>query len=214
LRSRQTLAVILASLAVVAALAIRVTRTTTPWLDARIIEHVPPGNDPNWLAHLCNGFILAGMGFGALVGTLVFVVLVARRQPRLALFWLSSFAGVAVLDVALKPIFERPPIGDLSNGYSFPSGNAMGSMALLAGGALLSPGTRRALYLFGGAIVLVYGAALVYISWHYPTDVIAGWLLALAWVGLLDLTIRPRDDLRPAPGPSGREPARSRAGSD
>jgi hypothetical protein len=53
-------------------------------------------------------------------------------------------------------------------------------MALLVAiGTLVSGGhTPRLLFVAGSAVVIASGAALVYISWHYPTDVVAGWLLS------------------------------------
>jgi membrane-associated phospholipid phosphatase len=190
---RHALSVTLISLAMFAAFAIRVTGDETPWLDIRILRLVPAKNDPNWLSNVCNAFLEAGIVFGVITITVALLALIVRRKWRPALFWVSTFGGVAAFDLALKPILERPPIGALSNGYSFPSGNAMGSMALLvAVGTLVSGGhTRRLLFVVGSAVVIAYGAALVYISWHYPTDVVAGWLLSLAWVSFLGLTIRP-----------------------
>jgi undecaprenyl-diphosphatase len=197
------LAFVLVSLATFAVLAIHVTADETPWLDIRILRLVPPSNDPNRLANLCNAFVAAGIAFGVVLVAVVFFWLLVRRNWRPALFWFSTFAGVAALDLSGKAIFERPPIGDLAGGYSFPSGNAMASMALLvAATTLVSRGRTRRLLLTGGAgLVTAYGAALVYISWHYPTDVVGGWLLSLAWVSFLHLTIQPRDALTTARSP-------------
>jgi undecaprenyl-diphosphatase len=191
--SRQTLAFTVGSLLVFAALAILAVRDGTPWVDTRILRHVPPSNEPDRLSAFCNAFIVLGMVLGVAFVVLILVGLILRKWKSAALFWFASFAGVVVLDLALKPIFERPAIADSSNGYSFPSGNGMGSMALLlATGRLMAEGRSRQLFFVaGGVVVAFYGAALVYLSWHYPSDVVAGWMLSFAWITCLAALIRP-----------------------
>jgi undecaprenyl-diphosphatase len=186
---------------------------------------VPPSNEPDRLAELCNALIVSGIVVGTAFAALVLVWLIVGKYKGAAVFWVASLGGAIMLDVSLKPIFERAPIADASNGYSFPSGNALGSMALLLATArLIADGrSRRYLLIVGGAVVAVYGGALVYISWHYPSDVVAGWLLSVAWVTFLAAVIRPRPvfdlsrlhaSVRP-PGPVSRLQARrGRAGSD
>jgi undecaprenyl-diphosphatase len=181
------------SLAAFAALAARVSADATPWLDDRILRLVPAKNESDAVLRLLNALVPPTIVVGVIVVTAALLGLIARRSWRAALFWFSIFGGVIVLDVILKPLFERPPIHETSHEFSFPSGNAMASIALLLGAVTLVSGrkTRRALCVAGGGIVIVYGAALVYLSWHYPSDVLAGWLLSLAWVSFLVFAIRP-----------------------
>ena len=195
----RVLSVTVVSLAMFAALGIRVSGDDTPWLDLRLLRHVPPRKEPDRLSRLCEAFVGAGIVFGVILVLAAFLWLIVERKWRPAFFWCTTFAGVAALDLALKPIFERPAINDSTDKYSFPSGNAMASMALLvAAGTLVSSGrARRLILIVGGGIVLAYGGALVYLSWHFPTDVLAGWLLSLAWVSFLGLTIRPNGVLPP-----------------
>jgi membrane-associated phospholipid phosphatase len=187
---KRTLVVTITSLALFAAIAVRVTGDDVPWLDTRILEHVPPGNEPNSFSRVCNAFVIAGMAFVIVLVAATAITLSLRRRWRPALFWCLAFAGLLALDVALKPIFERPAI-HASGEYSFPSGNAMASMAILVGGATLINGIPRRLYVLGGVLVAAYGGALVYLSWHYPSDVVGGWLLAVAWIGFLSLVVQP-----------------------
>jgi membrane-associated phospholipid phosphatase len=187
---KRTLAVTSASFALFAAITVRVTGDEVPWLDSRILEHVPPGTEPNSFSRVCNAFVIAGMAFVIVLVAATAITLTLRRRWRPALFWCLVFAGLLALDVALKPIFGRPSIHE-SGEYSFPSGNAMASMAILVGAATLMHGLPRRLYVLGGVLVAAYGGALVYLSWHYPSDVLGGWLLAVAWVGFLSLVIRP-----------------------
>jgi undecaprenyl-diphosphatase len=178
------------SLALFVAIAVRVTGDQAPWLDTRIVEHVPPPDTPNSLADLCNAFVVAGMAFVIIAALATGVVLVVRKRWQPALFWCLTFAGVLALELALKPLFGRPSLHSPGE-YSFPSGHAMASMAFFVGATSLIRGLPRWLYAVGAVLVAAYGGALVYISWHYPSDVVGGWLLTVAWVGLLSLIIRP-----------------------
>jgi undecaprenyl-diphosphatase len=186
----KTVAVTAVSLALFVAIAIRVTGDQVPWLDTRILELVPPGNEPNSFSRVCDAFLVAGIAFMIIVVPVTALALVVRKRWRPAFFWCLTFAGLLTFDVALKQLFERPSIHS-SGEYSFPSGNALASMGLLVAAAALIRGVPRRLFAVGGIVVAAYGGALVYLSWHYPSDVVGGWLLAVAWVGFLALVVRP-----------------------
>lgn len=67
--------------------------------------------------------------------------------------------------------------------HSFPSGHALGSAAAYGTVALLlnevgSGGSLAALFLVG--MIIVIGFSRVYLGAHYPSDVMAGWLLGAA----------------------------------
>ena len=76
---------------------------------------------------------------------------------------------------------------------SFPSGHATASMAVAAGiVALLAPGRWRWFAGIAGAIlVTAVGLAVVSDSGHWPSDVLAGWCLALGWVAALTAVAGP-----------------------
>jgi membrane-associated phospholipid phosphatase len=108
----------------------------------------------------------------------VAVGLLATRWRRWALVGLALFAGGLAIHVASALVV--PASAD-----AFPSSTAMVSGALAfaaaASGSLGDAGRSR---LIVGLVV--YGAAAsiskVLIGDHYPADVLAGWLVALAWV--------------------------------
>jgi membrane-associated phospholipid phosphatase len=129
---------------------------------------------------------------GLVLVVMLLVALIVRRQARIALFGLTAVGGTLVLDRVLKDAFQRPPLSAGSHGYSFPSGSAMGSMAVLAAVVLVSGtrGRRLILGLVGGCFVIAYGASVVYLRWHYPSDVLAGWSVSLAWVSGIWLAFR------------------------
>jgi undecaprenyl-diphosphatase len=125
----------------------------------------------------------ASIGLGVAIAALAVVLLLKRGRRRDAIFWLLAVGGAMALDVPFKELFRRPAPGGDGGGYSFPSGNAMASMAILLALALTaSPRWRTRAFAIGLPILVAYGVLLVYAWWHYPTDVLGGWCAALAWV--------------------------------
>jgi undecaprenyl-diphosphatase len=139
------------------------------------------------------GILELGLASGAFVTAGIGAFLAATGRIRHAVFWVASIGGVLVLDPALKALFQRPGIGD-SDGYSFPSGTAMLSMAACA--ALLALArrgpARMIVALLGAGGTLAAGLSVVYLDWHYPSDVLAGWCIAVAWVSALWLSVLAR----------------------
>ena len=133
------------------------------------------------------------------VTTLTLIVLWRRAPVRDTLFFALSVLGATLLNQAAKLLFarERPALWPSlvnESSFSFPSGHAMGSMALAAALVVLLWPTRwRYPALVGGGLfTLLVGVSRVYLGVHYPSDVLAGWIAALAWVvGLTLLLYRP-----------------------
>jgi membrane-associated phospholipid phosphatase len=130
---------------------------------------------------------------------LALLVLLVRRRPRAALFLALAYGGALVLNGLGKLVFHRarptlwvsPAPAD---GYGFPSTHAMGSMALLAALVVLAWPTRWhwPAGLVGGLVVAVVGFSRLYLGVHYPSDVVAAWAAALAWVVGLHLVLAAR----------------------
>lgn len=157
--------------------------------------------------------IWATIGAGGLGSLAILVFLGLRRRFREAAFWTLAVGGILIADPVLKDLVRREPlIGN--DEYSFPSGNAMASAGIVAAGALLLAGTRwsRPVVVLGSCAAAIEGTAVVALFWHYPSDVIAGWALAIGWVcGLALLLGVPRTPPRENPRKDGiaqpREPA-------
>jgi membrane-associated phospholipid phosphatase len=128
--------------------------------------------------------VKASIGLGFVFAAAVFGLLVGVGQLRRALFWGLTVAGALVFSRVLKEVIARPEIGVHGREYSFPSGNATASMAGLTALILLLPRSRlrRRVAIAASVVIPVYGVALVLLLWHYPSDVVAGWALGLAWV--------------------------------
>jgi undecaprenyl-diphosphatase len=113
---------------------------------------------------------------------------------------LAAVVSGTCLSYGLKFAFARPRpdlVPHLSQVYSssFPSGHAMMSAVVyLTLGSLLAAviHERRAkLYVISAAVVLtlLIGVSRVYLGVHYPTDVLAGWSVGLAWALLCRMVV-------------------------
>ena len=140
-------------------------------------------------------FDVTALGGPTVLGLTVFAVvgfLVLQGLYRNALFVFLASAGGWLLNDALKEFFARPrptvvPHLRQVMSLSFPSGHALTSAAVfLTLGALLMRVAERRIVKFYCMFVamlatLLVGATRVYLGVHYPTDVLAGWLIGLSW---------------------------------
>jgi undecaprenyl-diphosphatase len=115
-----------------------------------------------------------------------------QRNRMAVVYVLAAVLGAQLLSSTLKNAFDRPrpdlaPHGMRVYTASFPSGHStMSAATYLTLGALLAryqKPKRLRFYLVFMAIVLtlLVGASRVYLSVHWPTDVLAGWTIGAAW---------------------------------
>ena len=107
---------------------------------------------------------------------------------------LAGFA-LAVTLVKLEVARPRPPLPYAVmavDGYSFPSGHALGVTTAtlilawtIARWLIHSWNGRIAVWMTAIVIIGGVGFSRVYLGVHYPSDVIAGWLLGAIWAGAL-----------------------------
>jgi undecaprenyl-diphosphatase len=204
-RERAELALLTAGLSVVVlsfasfGLAAEVLEGDTRAFDERVLRALRQPGDPqepigpHWLKIAAlditslGGAPVLGLTVAAVVG---FLLLQGMR--RTAVFVLLASAGGWALNDLLKHVFGRPRpevVPHLSEvmSLSFPSGHAMASAAvyLTLGALLMRISTRPAtkFYFMTVAILatLLVGTTRVYLGVHYPTDVLAGWLMGFSW---------------------------------
>jgi len=120
-----------------------------------------------------------------------------RGRWRVALAWVVLCGGGAALNQCLKKSFDRSrpplewrdPVAQERN-ESFPSGHSMGSiiaLGMLAFTLLLDDRSRRArvAIVAGLAIVALFvGLSRIYLRAHWFSDVVAGFAMGAAWLGL------------------------------
>lgn len=156
-------------------------------------------------------FSRLGYGGGVVPFAIVlWLVLLAWRRLRDCLVFGLSVGGAGLLNRVAKAFFgrERPKLWESvapETTLSFPSGHAMGSMALIAVLVVLLWPTRwRNLMLILGAVfVVMVGLSRIYLGVHYPSDVLAGWVASFAWVMGVSILGYGRVG-RPAPQPERR----------
>ena len=95
--------------------------------------------------------------------------IVLRRRPYM------DHERIRILRV-VEP--DADPMNIARQGYSFPSGHSSGAAALY--GSIAVRGRKRVLTVLGVLLPFLVGLSRVVVGAHYPTDVLAGWLLGAA----------------------------------
>ncbi len=153
---------------------------------ALLHTHATPALDA-----LALGLSRAGgpIGASAVALALMLGLLLARQRRALAFFALAV-GGAQLLNLAAKYLLARVrPLLWVSlapeTTYSFPSGHAMAAAALAAALGFLLWRTRwRGLAVAAGLLWAGgVGWSRVYLGVHFPSDVLAGWVGSVGWVG-------------------------------
>ena len=180
--------------AIVGWLLVAVVRVgSLPW-DAPVLEfwhrHATPGLDK--LAIFLT--IVGNTGPMVGLGLLVFLGLLWRRPGRTAWVWFAAVGGSMVLTQLIKPLVARPRPALWASirpehTFSFPSGHAMDTAAIATALLFLGWGGRWRGWVWGLAplFALAVGWARMYLGVHNPSDVLAGWAAAVAWVAAVQL---------------------------
>lgn len=150
-----------------------INRMSTPWLDNIFI----------WITWL--GDII----FVTAATTVACATLVKKSRQRAAVFIASSVIGSVIISNSLKLLFARPR-PDLwqalvtESTFSFPSGHAIASstLALSTSIVLWRSKWRWSAIAVGAVYVALIGFSRLYLGAHYPSDVLAGWLVSTCWV--------------------------------
>jgi membrane-associated phospholipid phosphatase len=126
-----------------------------------------------------------------------------RGRPRVALAVLGFVAATSVSSQLLKALLSHPrmpPILDYTLGpEALPSGHVTAAMSLALAGVLVAPRRARlAAAVIGSGLALGVGASVVVWAWHYPSDVLAGYLLATGWALVFLAGLHEADSRAPA----------------
>jgi undecaprenyl-diphosphatase len=145
---------------------------------------------------------LGSVGFLTTLFAIIVAVWLAKGMKRPAVWLTIAAGGSVVLDVSLKLSFHRtrpvPFVGVVPLTYSFPSGHALSSFCfygVLAGllcARIQSRAIRILIWAAAATLVLAIGLSRIYLGVHYPTDVVAGYVSAAAWVSTLLFAVRAR----------------------
>lgn len=204
-RDTEELAILLAGLAVVVlvwcfgVLASAVFEGDTRQFDEWVLGALRKPDNPSvpigplWLR--LGAEDITSLGSPTVLGLTVLAVtgyMVLRGVYRAGAFIFVASAGGWVLNWTLKQIFERarpdivPHLRDVMSS-SFPSGHALTSAAVyLTLGALTmrtAKGRLGKYYCIAMAmlVTVLVGLSRLFLGVHYPTDVLAGWLIGMSW---------------------------------
>ncbi|MBA3263479.1 MAG: phosphatase PAP2 family protein, partial [Thermoleophilaceae bacterium] len=128
-----------------------------------------------------------------------------RGRPRVALTVIAFVAATSVSSQLLKILLSHPrmpPILDYTLGpEALPSGHAAAAMSLALAGVLVAPRRGRlAAAVIGSGLALGVGASVVVWAWHFPSDVLAGYLLATGWALVFTAGLHEAESRSPATG--------------
>jgi membrane-associated phospholipid phosphatase len=185
---------LLAALACLAALAVTgVLAYLVPiahWHDSATLQGFVALNQPqrtallDRVAHLADPlpYGLIGLGLAALAA--------ARGRPRVALAVPVVLVLSGLTTQTLKPLLAQPRYDEwLGDGQiaaaSWPSGHAAAAMTLALLAVLAAPARLRpTVAVLGAAFAVAVSASILALGWHFPSDVLGGFLVAGLWVAL------------------------------
>ena len=162
-------------------------------LDLKLQNAVSAGLPPS-LQPLMRGWTMLGdLRVMGLLGLVVGLWLLWRRQGLQLLGWVVAVAGTGLWVRFLKATMQRErPLDGLVHeaGFSFPSGHSAGTAAIFG---MLSWLVARRLpprwraWVFAAAVLLALSTGLsrVLLSVHHASDVLAGLCLGLGWTALV-----------------------------
>lgn len=148
---------------------------------------------PGWVEEMGRDFTaLGGIAVLTFLTLAVIGFLLLQGKRHVALMIGLSVGGGMLLNFILKRGFDRPrpdlvPHESIVYTASFPSGHSMMSaIVYLTLGVLLArvqPRPRLKVYLIALSVslTLLVGISRVYLGVHWPTDVLAGWVVGAAW---------------------------------
>ena len=131
------------------------------------------------------------------LSAVIVLVLLRQRQWRSLAYLISTLLGSIIINRTAKVLLHRvrphlweSPSPELD--YGFPSGHAMSSMTLVVALIILTWGTRWCwlVLIVGSLFVLAIGWTRLYLGVHYPSDILAGWMVSIAWAVGVSLVIK------------------------
>lgn len=125
---------------------------------------------------------------------LLSIFLLYKKMPVQSIQLLCIALGAITTTTFLKLIFgrTRPDLALVNEtSFSFPSGHATASVAVLGGLAFIFVGkiesklVRLLFYTLLLTIIVLISFSRLYLGVHYPSDIVAGWVVGSLWVFLV-----------------------------
>jgi membrane-associated phospholipid phosphatase len=158
------------------------------------------------LAHLADPapYALAGL---ALVGVALVRGLRWRAGAVVALLAVTGASTQVLKHLLAQPRFEDWLGAEQVGEAAWPSGHSTAAMTLALCAVLVAPAALRfAVAVAGGAFAVGVGYAVVVLAWHFPSDVLGGFLMAGIWTALAVAGLRLVERRAPGPEPAAGSP--------
>ena len=175
------------------------------WLGREVVTGVTPAMDERVRAGLhsyaspgLTQFMIAVSRFGGPswlvpLGIVLALAFLLHGWHRGALLIIITLSGAGLLNTLLKQTFARTrPEAffdyPLPLSQSFPSGHAIFAASVFGGLAVLltdrigRTSVQVLVWCVAVALILLIGGSRVYLGVHYPSDVLAGYAVAVFWV--------------------------------
>jgi undecaprenyl-diphosphatase len=122
----------------------------------------------------------------------------SKHRYSVALLWVAML-GAGIISSALKAFYDRPRPDvfpwrvPYAGEASFPSGHSMTAMVGYATLAYLiarlepSAALRRLTFGVAGVVIVAIGLSRMYVGVHWPSDVLGGFAMGLAWAAFAAL---------------------------
>ena len=180
------------------------------WAFSELAEHVAKGSTQpfddaimHWMgAHQTPALEsvmleVTALGTGTVVGMIVLIAgmfLWLNHHRHSSVLLVVATLGGLVLDNLLKIGFNRPrpqifEWGTHAASSSFPSGHAMSSVIVYGTVAYLAARLQRNVharvftFVLAAILIVMISISRVYLGVHYPSDILAGVLIGIAWAG-------------------------------
>jgi len=170
---------VLVSLSLAAAVVVRF-RPGPNRVDVRGFAAIPKNADSAILHRITD----LGLPAAPVIGTLLAAAVVIRRDRwRAAACVAGPFLTAVLVEYVGKPLVARRYLGVLS----YPSGNVADLAAVVTALAVAVPRWIRPAVIAAGAVAVgLMIVAVIGLRWHYPTDALAGAVLGVGVVLLVD----------------------------
>jgi len=128
-------------------------------------------------------------------------VAVLRGRPRSALAVVAIILGANVTTELLKHTLSEPRLPFMP-APSWPSGHSTAVMSLALASVLAAPTRLRPVAAaLGASLAIAVGYSVMATGMHYPSDVVAGFLVAATWTLLAVACLLAAERWRPSPTP-------------
>lgn len=144
--------------------------------------------------------VITNLGGAITLITISFSILIFIKNKKIGIYTSINLIVIAIINQILKHIIQRPRPTEFriinENGYSFPSGHSMVSMAFygfliyIAYKNIANKYIKISVCIILSILILLIGISRIYLGVHYASDVIGGFCFSIAYLIIYINTVR------------------------